>query len=169
MHKCNCDYLYLLLFRPVKKDICDRCLSWETARKNTLNPPTAEQRKAYDFHWYQADCMKSRMKTAEEACSNETKKEKQRRLRKEKAQKRAQENLCEEAPSEETKKKRKPKRSKEIPPENPCEYEDMVAHIATDMMQIQSVPKTQNNSAYYKSKVNNEISLNNALIIIMPL
>ena len=122
--------------------------------------------------------MKARMNTAEEACSNETKKEKQRRLKKEKAQKRAQENSCEEAPSapttscvttNKTNKKRKPQKSKEIPTENPCEYKDMVAHIATDMMQIQSVPKTQNNSAYYKSKVNNEISLNNALIIIMPL
>ena len=122
--------------------------------------------------------MKCRMMDAEEACRNETKREKMRRLKKEKAQKRAQDNSCEEAPSapttscvntKETNKKSKPKKSKEKPLENPCEHGDMEAHIATDMMQIQSVPKTQASSSYYKSKVNKEISLNNALIIIMPL
>ena len=43
----------------------------------------------------------------------------------------------------------------------PCE--DSVARISTDMMQIQTVPRLQENVAYYKSKVNkvNEISTPN--------
>ena len=43
----------------------------------------------------------------------------------------------------------------------PCE--DLVARISTDMMQIQTVPRLQENVAYYKSKVNkvNEISTPN--------
>ena len=38
--------------------------------------------------------------------------------------------------------------------------EDKVARIATDMMQVQCVPRLQESIAYYKSKVN-EISTHN--------
>ena len=38
---------------------------------------------------------------------------------------------------------------------------DSIAHIATDMMQIQNLPKLPVNIAYYKSKVNNQIIIPN--------
>ena len=46
--------------------------------------------------------------------------------------------------------------SNEKPPPTKCE--DLIAHIATDMQQIQNVPKLQVGMAYYKSKVNNHKS-----------
>ena len=119
MHNCNFYYLYLLLFRPIKKDVCDRCCSFANAKLNVSNPPTTEQEKAQTFHLFEGDIMKNRMMVAEEACKNETKREKMRRLKKEKAQKSAQANSCENAPSapttscvntKETNKKSKPKK-----------------------------------------------------------
>ena len=38
---------------------------------------------------------------------------------------------------------------------------DLVAHTATDMMQIQNLPKLPINFAYYKSKVNSQIIIPN--------
>ena len=46
--------------------------------------------------------------------------------------------------------------SNEKPPPTKCE--DLIAHIATDMQQIQNVPKLQVSISYYKSKVNNHKS-----------
>ena len=48
------------------------------------------------------------------------------------------------------------KDSNEKAPPKKCD--DLIAHIATDMQQIQNVPKLQVGMAYYKSKVNNHKS-----------
>ena len=42
-----------------------------------------------------------------------------------------------------------------------------MAHIATDMMQIQNVPKCPVGVAYYKSKVSNELISPNKLNILI--
>ena len=41
--------------------------------------------------------------------------------------------------------------------------DDTVAHIATDMMQIQNIPKLQVDVALYKSKLSNELIIPNKL------
>ena len=69
----------------------------------------------------------------------------------------AQSNLLDNSPK--TSKKSKATNSNDEAPKKFCP--DQVAHIATDMMQIQSIPKLQVGTAYYRSKVNKEISIPN--------
>ena len=45
--------------------------------------------------------------------------------------------------------------------------DDNVAHIATDMMQIQNLPKCQVGMSYYKCKVSNELIFPNKLNIFI--
>ena len=108
--------------------------------------------------------MKARMAQAERTCVSRECVENRRKGTKNKkktppqeSNDNAQSNLRDNAPK--TNKKSKATNSNDEAPKNFCP--DQVAHIATDMMQIQSIPKLQVGTAYYRSKVNKEISIPN--------
>ena len=94
---------------------------------------TDEDKKEHALHLYQGNHMKNRMGDEEVACTSPAlaKKNKKKKQLVEKAGK-------DKAPL--------------------IECDDSIAHIATDMQQIQNVPKLQVGCAYYKSKVNNNKS-----------
>ena len=165
------NYLDLLLYRPTKKDKCEKCEEFD----NNLNTKTEIQRKEHAIHLQQGEYMKNRMCDEQATCSSSTlgqKKSKKKKQLGKKTQLGANgANDSENAPetsqqstskdsneknAPETSQQSTPKDSNEKAPQKKCD--DIIAHIATDMQQIQNVPKLQVGMAYYKSKVNNHKS-----------
>lgn len=112
------NYLDLLLYRPTKKDKCERCEEF----KNNILTKTEQDKKENAIHIFQGNHMKNRMGESEATCASPTLGKKHKKTKQGKA------------------------------PQKECD--DLIAHIATDMQQIQNVPKLQVGCAYYKSKVN---------------
>ena len=165
------NYLDLLLYRPTKKDKCERCEDME----NNRSRKTDIQIQEHASHLYQGEYMQNRMCNHQETCSGSTLAQKKRK-RKKQGGKKTQlgangANDSENAPQSsqqstskdsneknapELSQQSTPKDSNEKAPQKKCD--DLIAHIATDMQQIQNVPKLQVGMAYYKSKVNNHKS-----------
>ena len=165
------NYLDLLLYRPTKKDKCEKCEDFE----NNLNTKTEIQRKEHAIHLQQGEYMKNRMCDEQATCSSSTlgqkKSKKKKQLGKktqlgangandsENAPETSQQSISKDSNEKnapETSQQSTPKDSNEKAPQKKCD--DIIAHIATDMQQIQNVPKLQVGMAYYKSKVNNHKS-----------
>ena len=196
------NYLDLLLYRPTKKDKCERC---EDMENNRLTKTDIEIQE-HASHLYQGEYMQNRMCHHQETCSSSTLAQKKRK-RKKQGGKKTQlgangANDSENAPQQSTSKysneKNAPELSQQSTPKDfneknapeicqpsnsknsneknapelsqqstskdsnekapPKKCDDLIAHIATDMQQIQNVPKLQVGMAYYKSKVNNHKS-----------
>ena len=64
MHNFNLYSLDLLLYRPIKKDCCDRC----TKFANNIATHTEEDENDHKVHKYLGDIMKARMAQAERTC-----------------------------------------------------------------------------------------------------
>ena len=182
------NYLDLLLYRPTKKDKCEKCEDFE----NNLNTKTEIQRKEHAIHLQQGEYMKNRMCDEQATCSSSTlgqkKSKKKKQLVKktqlgangandsENAPETSQQSISkdsneknapktsQESTSKDSNEKNAPEKSHQSTPKDSNEKapqkkcDDIIAHIATDMQQIQNVPKLQVGMAYYKSKVNNHKS-----------
>ena len=197
------NYLDLLLYRPTKKDICERCEEFELNKTKK----TEIQKKNHAAHLRQGEYMQNRMCNHQVTCSSRTLGPKKPKIKK-KGVKKTQlgdngANDSENAPEKSQQNKAKDSNESNAPPttqqctfkdsneknasetsqqdnakdsngsnaplttqqskskdsnenkETPKKCDDLIAHIATDMQQIQNVPKLQVGMAYYKSKVNN--------------
>ena len=179
------NYLDLLLYRPTKKDKCERCEDME----NNRSRKTDKQIKEHASHLYQGEYMQNRMCNYQATCSGRTLAQKKRKRRKQGGKKTQlgangandSENAPQQSTSKYSNEKNAPELSQQSTPKDfneknapeicqpsksndsnekppPTKCEDLIAHIATDMQQIQNVPKLQVGMAYYKSKVNNHKS-----------
>ena len=162
------NYLDLLLYRPTKKDKCERCEDME----NNRSRKTDIQIQEHASHLYQGEYMQNRMCNHQATCSGRTLAQKKRKRRKQGGKKTQLgangANDSENAPQQSTSKYSNEKNAPELSQQStskdsnekapPKKCDDLIAHITTDMQQIQNVPKLQVGMAYYKSKVNNHKS-----------